>query len=341
MAVRSISLSMMHSAKEHHPHIDPRYPGYRSVPGTNPPVFVWKPLVREVSQKFRLLVAKDAGFANIVVNAGGLSDPVHLPEKAFEPGRYWWKWGTRASESTVYEFSIDRSAVVLEVPPAREWFARLPPDRPRLYTRPENVAQLRRERTNNPLWPRLQKEAEAMLLEDHELAEPGFLPDRSTDYPAYVKAFQSAMWESRSFARGAEIMAMAWLISGDTKFSDAARRRILSLCSWDPDGPSSIENNDEAHMSILWYGISAVDWIFDQFTPEQRRRVIGHIRKRAENTFAFLHNLSTYGVDRFDSHSGREIVFLAWTLLAFHEDIPDSSKMLEWIRPVLCGIWPV
>jgi hypothetical protein len=332
---------MVRSAEERHPHLDPRHPGYKSTPGTNPPVFVWRPLVTSALPKYRLLVSKDPGFRNIVLNIGGLADPIYLPEKAFVPGRYWWKWSTRASESTVYEFSIDRPAVTLEVPPVREWLATLPSERPRLYIRPENVGRLRSARGSNPLWPELQKEADAILQEDHELAEPGYLPNRSTDYPAFHRAFQSAMWESRSLARGAEIMGMAWLISGDTKYADATRRRILSLCSWDPDGSSSIENNDEAHMSILWYGISAADWIWDQFSPEQRRIVIGHIRKRAKNTFAFMHNQGTYGVDRFDSHAGREIVFLAWTLLAFHEDIPDSSRMLEWLRPVLCGIWPV
>ena len=54
-----------------------------------------------------------------------------------------------------------------------------------------------------------------------------------------------------------------------------------------------------------------------------------------------MHNRGSYGVTRFDSHAGRENVFLALIALVFHEHIPEAESWLEWLRPVLCGIWPI
>jgi hypothetical protein len=33
--------------------------------------------------------------------------------------------------------------------------------------------------------------------------------------------------------------------------------------------------------------------------------------------------------------------FLAHIALVFHEHIPQAQRWLEWLRPVLCGIWPI
>ena len=326
---------------EAHPHIDPRSPRDGSASRTNPPVFVWKPVDRNTSGKFRLTVAKDPSFIKPVMVIKGLTDPLYLPETKFDQGEYWWKWSTNRSESTVFRFVIEESAVVLEVPPADEWLNRLPKERPRLYLPPSRIGVLRRRRDENPLWPALKAEADSLLEEPHDLPEPDFLPDRHIDYPRFFDAFQKAMWESRRFARGAEMLGLAWLVSGNTPYADAACRRISALCRWDPDGATSLTNNDEAHMSILWYGVSAADWVWDSFSEAQRKVVAAHLRRRVQITYEHMHDLGTYGIDRFDSHAGREIVFLAWTLLAFHEHIPGSLEMLRWLRPVLCGIWPV
>ena len=60
-----------------------------------------------------------------------------------------------------------------------------------------------------------------------------------------------------------------------------------------------------------------------------------------EITFEHMHDLGCYGITRFDSHAGREIVFLAHIAMVFHEHIPAANRWLEWLRPVLCGIWPI
>ena len=97
-----------------HPHIDPRQPRHQSQPEINPPVFAWKPLPEH--ETFRLIVRPSgAGSGETVLDISGITDPCYLPEKAFAPGAYEWKWLSGDRESPTFRFTItepDRKGLV-------------------------------------------------------------------------------------------------------------------------------------------------------------------------------------------------------------------------------------
>ncbi|MFW6437487.1 MAG: DUF4962 domain-containing protein [Armatimonadota bacterium] len=332
---------MIDEIRHPHPHIDPRQPRDNASPSVNPPVFAWK--AEGVSAAFSLTVARDEALTEVVLQADGLQDPMLLPEAAFEPGRYYWAWGVGGDRSPVFSFEIAEDAVTIEVPPAHEWLSRLAGDHPRIHVSGDDLADLRasREGVRAERWAELKALADSLLEESHEIEEPEFLPNRAEDYEAYYRVWGPTMWGSRRFVKGAEVLALAWLASGDERYARAACERLASISRWDPEGSSYLGHNDEAHMSVIWHGPKAVDWVWDQFTDDERDLVIDQYRRRGEITFEHMHDRGTYGVTRFDSHAGREIVFLALLGMVFHEHIPEARRWLDWLRPVLCGIWPV
>ena len=327
----------MRESRHPHPHVDPRQPRNRTRPGTNPPVFAWKPAGAEAG--FRLQVARDEGFADRVLDVEGLDDPLYLPEKALAPGRYFWKWSVGGEDAEVFEFEMAPEAVVLEVPAAAEWLRNLPKGHPRIYIRPEQVEALRRKPPAS--WEDLMRGADELLDEEHQMPEPEFLPERAQDYQAFWKIWYPTMWGSRRFVKGAETLGLAYMVSGEEKYGRAACERMASIARWDPEGSSYLGHNDEAHMSVIWHGASACDWVWELFTAEEREQVIEQFRRRGEITFEHMHDRGCYGISRFDSHAGREIVFLAHIALVFHEQIPAARRWLDWLRPVLCGVWPI
>ena len=331
----------MKNHRHPHPHKDPRQPRHQTAPGTNPPVFAWKPEPHH--ERFRLQVAQDEAFARPVLDLADLAESVYLPTAAFQAGHYYWRWCAGAEASEVFAFEIRPDAVVLEVPAVEEWLLRFPSGHPRLYLRPEDVAALRESRAGAraALWSQLQAQADARLAEPHEIAEPDYLPNRAEDYGAFFRAFSKVMWESRNFVRGAEALALAHLASGEPTYARAACQRLASMAQWDPEGSSHLAHNDEAHMPIIWHGPTACDWVWDQFTDAERERVVAHLRRRGQITYEHMHDRGPYGVVQFGSHSGREIVFLAQVALLIHEHAAEAKTWLEWLRPVLCGIWPV
>ncbi len=321
-----------------HPHIDPRQPRNDTEPGTNPPIFAWKPM--DNASGYSLTVAADPDLAAPLIDLRGLTDPLWLPEDALPPGDYYWRWGADGEVSEVFRFRVTKRAAVVQVPPAAQWLARLPDSHPRLYLRPEDTPALRHGLTPEK-WERLHAAAEIIVAQEHHIAEPPFLPDRNLDYNAFFRAWSPVMWESRQFVSGAQTLALAYLATGEVKYARAACERMASISLWDPMGSSHLSHNDEAHMSVIWNGSKVCDWVWDQFTEQELALVIEQFRRRGQITYEHMHGSGSYGVTRFDSHAGREIVFLALLALVFHEHIPEARQWLEWLRPVLCGIWPV
>ena len=330
--------------KEHrnpHPHLDPRQPRDHARPGANPPVFAWKPTAGAGS--FRLQAAGNSSFESPVLDERHLRDPLYLPVRRLEPGPYYWKWSDGERESEVFQFQMGEETPVLEVPPAAEWLAALPAVHPRIHVAPDQVEPLRQalkgERAAD--LQRLLRSADAVLTESHHIDEPEFLPDRSRDYQAFWRVWYPTMWQSRAFVKGAETLGLAFVATGDRKYARAACQRLTSISRWDPEGSSYLGHNDEAHMSVIWHGSTACDWVWEEFTEEERKLVIEQFRRRGQITFEHMHDRGSYGITRFDSHAGREIVFLALLAFVFHEEIPEAATWLEWLRPVLCGIWPI
>lgn len=332
---------MIPETRHAHPHLDPRQPRAQAVAQTNPPVFVWKP--GEGQTTWGLTVARDAALSDVALQVDDLSEPMHLPERALPPGRYYWTWSSGGDGAEVFAFEIAADAVTVEVPAVDEWLRRLSAGHPRLYTRPEELEALRASRAGDRAlaWQQLEQAAETLLAEQHTIEEPCLLPDRNLDYDAFFSTWAPIMWQSRRFVKGAELLGLAYLASGDRRYARAACERLASISRWDPEGASSLSHNDEAHMSVIWHGAKAVDWVWGEFTAEERDLVVGQFRRRGEITFEHMHSRGAYGVTRFDSHAGREIVFLALLAMVFHEQVPAARDWLGWLRPVLCGIWPV
>ncbi len=331
---------MKHS-RHHHPHVDPRQPRNGARCATNPPVFAWLPV--EGAEFYRLTVAADAALNSPIIEAEVGSDPLYLPDRALEPGTYHWRWSTQNTEGEILQFEIPSTAAIVEVPPAAEWLVALPAGHPRIYIAPDGIEALRASRTGSRAehWQALQARADALMAEPHEMAEPPFLGDRNADYEAWFKVWAQILWQSRGFVKGAELLALAYLASGDERYGRAACSRMVSVSRWDPDGSSHLVHNDEAHMSVIWDGTKAVDWVWELFSEQERRQVIAQFRRRGEITYEHMHGRGSYGVTRFDSHAGREVVFLALLAMVFSDEIEQAGEWLEWLRPVLCGIWPI
>ena len=296
----------------------------------------------EAGPPFCLTVARDPALTDVALGVDDLAESVYLPEEAFECGTYFWQWTDGDTGSPVFSFEVREDATVVEVPAASEWLCRLPDGHPRFLIRPEGVPRLRATRADARAekWSMLREHADALLAESHEMQEPPCESDRSSPSRRFAPWFKSVL-DTRSFVAGAETLALAYLASGDERYAQAACQRMVCVSQWDPDGSTHMAYNDEPHMMIIWYGPAACDWVWDRFSLGERELVVRSFRRRGQITFEYMHRHGYYGVTRFDSHAAREIVFLAQTALAFYDQIPEAETWLAWLRPVLCGIWPI
>lgn len=323
-----------------HPHEDPRQPLNGASIQTNPPVFVGA--YQGKGKEYRLQISTERAFSSIQMDVKVGTDPMYLPEKALAPGNFFWKWLWENGESEIFSFTVPAEAVVLEIPSVDIWLSKFAQKRPRVYFLEHELEELRASRfdSRKTFWHELKKDADAYLGERHHLPEPDFLPDQKLDSQAYMNAQHKGIRDSRLFTIGANVMALAYLACGEQKYARAACERIASICQWDPDGSTHLAHQDETHMAVIMHGPPTCDWIWEHFTTEEKKTVIGQYRRRGQITFAHMHDAGCYGIDRFDNHSVREVIFLAQLAIVFHEHIPEAREWLVWLRPILCGVWP-
>ncbi len=331
----------MKTQRHKNPLVDTRRPSDGAYAATNPPVFAWR--ADGGANSWSLTVSKDREQRDKIIDLNNLEIPYHLPSKALQPGRYFWSWAGGRSGGELFSFEIRPEAAVLEVPEVDGLLAAMPAAHPRIWIRPEYVSALRESRfsSRKGMWGELRKAAEEFLLQPHELSEPPFIPDYHSQHEAWFHAYNKAMMDSRLFLGGAEVLALAYLASGDAKYAKAACARMASVSKWDPAGSTWIEHNDEPHMSIVNWGPVVCDWVWEHFTEDERARIAEMFRRRGELAVKFIRSFGHYGSTHYGSHHGREIVFLGTLCLVFHEEIPEARAWLEWLRPVLCGIWPM
>ena len=125
-------------------------------------------------------------------------------------------------------------------------------------------------------------------------------------------------------------------LTGGAKYLEGARRWMLTLASWDPRGVTShlVKFNKgvghtEAAMPMLDRMSLAWDWMGDQLTPGERRKVLACITERGNQVLRQLESTDFLSVP-VSNHSGRVIAFLGNAGLAFLGDIPDAEKWLDY-----------
>ena len=93
------------------------------------------------------------------------------------------------------------------------------------------------------------------------VAEPGYRP-KGPDYGPWAV---NVMRTTRPPMDVMERCALAYLVTGNERLGQEAKRRLQHFFSWDPDGPTSFFAYDEPPMWMMMRGTRAYDWTYDLF----------------------------------------------------------------------------
>jgi len=141
----------------------------------------------------------------------------------------------------------------------------------------------------------------------------------------------------------AEAATFVWIVTGETKYLEKAKRFLLASCDWSldasgwPKGPSvgatDIAYNDEAHFR-LWRKLPLVyDQIRGQLSPSEREKVLAHFRARGKRSVEWIEKegrVSTAVRNSLavtpSSHPIRFMPMTALSALALWDDLPESRQ---------------
>ncbi len=308
----------------------------------SPPGFSWWRAADRGTCQYRLIVARDG---KPYYESPLLSDPIHHPDRVFAPGTYDWHVqaivsGSVQACSESRSFEITNRAAEQPHPDAAALLANVPKERPRLFFLASDMENVRCSLTStrSEAYEILRKDADhALTLEPPP--EPTY--DQIEDPAERRLAYHACFSAMRKFHDGGmRSLALFYLLTGEKRYGEAARRFIVDAAQWDVEGISSIlaPYGDEVGLGLLRAGAEVYDWIYDIFTEDERKLVAHMLGARADQMIRRLEK-NDYTFTPDGSHDGRLPGFLLEHAIACVED-ERASSWAEYALKIIATNFP-
>lgn len=326
--------------------------GYRPADGAtnplNPPSFIWLHEPAAVTYDFEC--SPDPDFKSAVARSN-IPWNTWTPGEPLDPGKFHWRYrfrngaGATSAWSVVRTVTVPASAAVFPMPDRSRQKERVPQGHPRLFLRPEDVSGLRelaagREKAK---FEALRAEAER-LIRNGPTPEPEHLGSaRDKNNPEMVKYWWPNRTQTEKACMEAETLAFVYLMSGERKYGEAARRWVLHLASWNPDGPTNFKLNCEAGKPMLFRPARAYDWAWDMFSEEDRAKIRAITSRRIKDAWESGEIARGTGhLNRpFNSHGNRVWHKVGEAGIAFLGEIPEAATWLDYAVNKFYSCYPV
>jgi len=276
---------------------------------------------------------------------------VYTHHTPLRPGRYFWRYrfrtrdGAESNWSEARRFTVPPDAVEFPMPTRAQQQERVPRAHPRLFVRPEELPRMR-ELGRGRLASEFSKLREA--AERYIAAGPTPEPEHlgsATDKnrPDLIRYWWPNREQTERACLEAETIAFVYLLSGERKYGEAARRWILHLAAWNPDGPTNFRLNCEAAKPMLYRLPRAYDWAWDTLSESERAQVRAVMKRRALD--AWESGEVGRGVGHlnrpFNSHGNRTWHKLGECAIAFLGEIPEAATWLDYAVNKFYAAYPV
>jgi hypothetical protein len=276
-------------------------------------------------------------------------DPVHCPDRVLPPGRYTWdvialdSSGKDIARRDKQSFVISEDAAELPWTDPKELLSRVPREHPRILYPKSQLAKIRSTllTTRANSWRACKAAAERALSKGipkfptyHHIGDPGV---RRLEYQKYFGYF-------RGYVDSALMdLALAYLMTEEAKYADAAKKILLEIASWPTDDNDvtsvSARWGDEAGLSFSKCAHIAYDWLYDALDENERTLVFKICRERAWQTYRRL-NRKNYLIYPGESHDGRLIAYLTDMSLAMAGETKDVETWLTYSLKALLTFYP-
>ena len=308
--------------------------------GANPPALAWLP--EPGAEAYAVQLARDAAFTRQVITIAKTPYVIYTHTMTLAAGTWWWRYacvgaeGQRSAWSRTRKFTIAPGAQPFPRPSEERIRQRLPDRHPRLMLRPEEVSEFKQARlgAHKEKWSHLAGAAEE-YLELTLIPEPPPWTGGKWNAEEWRRNFQQASKASQA----AETLAFCYLLSGDPRYGEGARKWLLHIASWDPAGSTSMDVNDEAGMPILHITSRAYDWAYDALNEADRAKMRAMIRARGEEAYHWLHD-KPHEQKAYNSHAGRMWHFLGEAAIAYYGEVPEAKKWLDYALTIFWGWYP-
>jgi hypothetical protein len=307
---------------------------------TNPPALAWLP--EPGAAAYAVEFARDGAFKRGVITIPKTPYVLYTHTAVMAAGKWFWRYacldtaGGRSAWSPARSFLIAPDAQPFPKPGDKLIEDRMPRRHPRVMLRPEELAMFRDARTGAQ-----KKRWDALIATAEEYLKADLIPEPPpwTGGQWNAEEWRQGLAQSTKAAEISETLAFCYMLSGDKRYGDGARRWLLHIASWAPLGTTSMEVNDESGMPILHICSRAYDWAYDALSEADRAKIRGAFRARGEEAYNRLHNIP-FEQHAYHSHAGRMWHMLGEAAIAYYGEIPEAKKWLDYATTLFWGWYP-
>ena len=297
-----------------------------------PPVFSFLRDGKE--KKYRVVVQDRSG--KIVFEAETEKNHV-VPKEPLKPGKYRWNLLCGEEERGWQEFVISENAAVILRKDAETVFCAVPDVRPRhLFFKEDIPGILKKRKAETEV---LKRNIEAACA--RELPKPPLFYSFEDGLP-----YREYFGEYREYCdRDMVACALGYALLGDEGAGKKAKELLLTICSWNPDGPCAVNApwNDEIGLSNARCIPAVYDMLYGILTDQQRYIAEKTIIAYAEQCEERLRALD-FAENPGDSHAGRLPAYLGEAALVLKGSTYIKEEILiRWLSYALeiyGGIFP-
>jgi len=317
---------------------DDRYtffmPEDKYVSQQNPPGFRF-PLVSGAT--YEVIVCSDPELKNVVYTEKGLNRNFCSFGYTFETGvEYYWaaryiKNGVPSGWSDVRRFRIDPDAVPFVVPPMEELLAKIPTTHPRTYYTKANLDEMKSLKDTSPsakkIYDNIMSSADNLVAKGEIFKEP--VLDMTGNWSQKLRS---------AGLRGCDAAmttGFAYMMAGDEKYARYAIDNLMETASWDINGVSSYQQQDQLHREICYMSAIALDWVWDAATKEERAFIIDMIDRRLVVMEGLLTSLANCPND---SHGWTAFGYMGIACISIYHESETARRFMDTILPTYLAI---
>lgn len=301
----------------------------------NPPDFAW-PYIPYASS-YDLKVCNDKELTDIAYDAKGIEFCFYNFPVTFEKGKTYY-WSVRFnSENGTSEWSEARRFTVLP----EAWDYPLPDlnkiidsitaaEHPRIASTKESLAE---DRTFKDKYPT------SKLIYDRLYSIVETYLDNGIIVENLSSSGKLNEWTSlNSYLLNTGFI---YLISGEKRFGEFAKKQMLEVVSWGNESGIAYHHSDQNYRETLVCMAYCYDWLEGEgmLTPDEKKKTLEMLKEMLltlEHPLAGLTSDSVYEIkkERYLSHGWTATIHLVAACIALVGDIPEADKLLREYLPM-------
>lgn len=326
----------------------------------NPPRFTWMP-ARMDNDRYMLQISKDPSFSTEKTRTyGPIPYNLFTPDRTLDPGIHYWRYALLEAEqatgsntgservpaeselsewSTVRSFTIDSDLPETPLPAREKRYPETVPSHPRLWLNREELERYRKNVKENPShcsWDVFYEGSVLPWMSRDLISEPEPYPGNKRSAALWRKSYidcQETLYAIRH-------LSVAGAVTDDEAIRERAKQWLLHAASWDPEGTTSRDYNDESSFRMAGALAWGYDWLYSELSEAEREQVRSVLLRRTEQVAHHVIERSKIHHVPYDSHAVRSLssVLVPCCIALFGEE-PQAKEWLDYAVEYFSGLY--